>query len=213
MTFQPQCTSTTSAIVQILCVSRHPATPTDVYHLEANLDRRLDQSRALEVGLCPHRRRIYDECFDELVRQVTIECSERGILLSRVRHAYRQMMRAYREIYSSANAYAMRTLLLSERVKLQVNTRVDHLQFDVDHLKQQLMNAEDHLENVLRLQARTRSLTEYRYEPPTRSVPVELQQLRAANVSLKEELESVLVRKLNVHAFEKEKRSKTAERQ
>ena len=160
-----------------------------------------------------HRRRIYDDCFDELVRQVTIECGERGILMSRVRHVYRQMMRAYCEIYSSANAYAMRTLILSEQSKLKANSRVDYLQFDVDHLKQQLMNAEDHLENVLKLQARTRSLMEYRHESATGSVPVELQQLRAANVSLKEELESVLTRKLNVHVFEKDKRNRTTEHQ
>ncbi|CAF5117240.1 unnamed protein product, partial [Rotaria socialis] len=80
-------------------------------------------------GLCKHRRNIYDECFDELVRQITIECSERGILLSRVRHTYRRMMKDYSNSYLSANAYAMRTFLLSEKAKTKLNNQIDHLQY------------------------------------------------------------------------------------
>ncbi|CAF4280412.1 unnamed protein product, partial [Rotaria sp. Silwood2] len=128
----------------IICVSRHPATKIDVYNLEKNLDHRLKLSQALEVGLCNHRRKIYNECFDELVRQITIECSERGILLSRIRNTYRQMMNDYLNNYLSANAYAMRTLLLNEEIKIKLNNQIDHLEYDIEQIKKQLINAEDH---------------------------------------------------------------------
>jgi dynein light intermediate chain len=189
--------------LQISCVSRHPATKTDVYHLEKNLDHRLKLSKALEVGLCSHRRTIYNECFDELVRQITIECSERGILLSRIRHTYRQMMNEYSNNYISSNAYAMRTLLLNEQIKVKLNNQIDHLQYDIEQLKRQLINAEDHFENVLKLYSNLKSSIEYRYQSINTIVPLELQQLRTTNKLLKQELENVLLKKLNFYVPER----------
>ena len=125
--------------IQIICVSRHPATKIDVYNLEKNLNRRLKFAHALEVGLCNYRRSIYNECFDELIRQITIECSERGILLSRIRNTYRQMMNDYLNNYLSANAYAMRTLLINEQIKLELNNQIEHLQYDIEEIKRKLI--------------------------------------------------------------------------
>ncbi|CAF1578155.1 unnamed protein product [Adineta ricciae] len=181
----------------IICVSRHPATKADVYSLEKHLNQRLKQSQAREIGLCNHRRRIYDECFDELIRQVTIECSERGILLSRVRNTYRQLMKSYLNNYLSANAYAMRTLLLSQQEKMKFTDKMDRLQYEIEQVKKQLMNAEDYHENVLKLYSRMKSTNEYRYRTRDTVIPLELQQLRTTHQSLKHELENVLLKKLN----------------
>ncbi|CAF1044021.1 unnamed protein product [Rotaria sp. Silwood1] len=187
----------------IICVSRHPATITDVYNLQKNLDRRLKLSQALEVGLCNHRRKIYNECFDELVRQITIECSERGILLSRIRNTYRQMMNDYLNNYLSANAYAMRTFLLNEEIKIKLNNQIDHLQYDIEQIKKELINAEDHFENILKLYSKFKSTNEYRYESINITIPFELQQLRTTNKLLKQELENVLCKKLNINPSER----------
>jgi dynein light intermediate chain len=63
------------------CVSSTPATRLDVMNLQEQLDTKLQQRQARETGICPVRRELYSQCFDEIIRQVTINCAERGILL------------------------------------------------------------------------------------------------------------------------------------
>ena len=41
------------------------------------------------------RRELYAQCFDELIRQTTITCIERGLLLLRVRDEARMTLHAY----------------------------------------------------------------------------------------------------------------------
>ena len=49
---------------------------------------RLQQRQARETGICPVRRELYSQTFDELIRQITIECAERGLLLLRCVSVY-----------------------------------------------------------------------------------------------------------------------------
>jgi dynein light intermediate chain len=130
-----------------------------------------------------------------LIRQITIECSERGILLSRIRHTYRQLMHNYLNNYLSANAYAMRTLLVNEEIKIKLNNQIDHLQSDIEQLKKELFNLEDHYENILKLYSRFQSIDSI--------IPFELQQLRTTNKFLKQELENVLVKKIKFESLGK----------
>ena len=66
-------------------VSSVPATRLDVVNLQEALDHKLQQRQARETGICPVREELYAQCFDELIREVTINCAERGLLLLRVR--------------------------------------------------------------------------------------------------------------------------------
>ena len=56
------------------------------------LDQQLQQRQARETGICPVREELYAQCFDELIRQVTINCAERWLLLLRVRDEMRMTM-------------------------------------------------------------------------------------------------------------------------
>ena len=76
-------------------VSSTPATRLDVINLQEQLDQRLLQRQARETGICPVREELYAQCFDELIRQVTINCAERGLLLLRVRDEIRMTIAAY----------------------------------------------------------------------------------------------------------------------
>ena len=105
-------------------------------------------------------------------------------------------------IYLSTNAYAMRTLLLNEQVKVKLQNRIDHLQFDIEQRRKQLVNAEDHLENVLKLYSRLKLAVEHRYQSVQPVVPIELQQLRTTNKLLKQDLEEILTKKLDPRIFE-----------
>ena len=52
---------------------------------QEQLDQKLQQRQARETGICQVRRELYAQCFDELIRQCTINCTERGLLMLRVR--------------------------------------------------------------------------------------------------------------------------------
>lgn len=48
---------------------------------------------------------------DELIREVTINCAEQGLLLLRVRDEIRMTMAAYQTLYQSSIAFGMRKAL------------------------------------------------------------------------------------------------------
>ena len=88
-------------------VSSTPATRLDVINLQESLDHRLLQRQARETGIDPVREELYGQCFDELIRQVTINCAERGLLLLRVRDEIRMTIAAYQTLYESSIAFGM----------------------------------------------------------------------------------------------------------
>jgi dynein light intermediate chain len=59
----------------IQSVSATPATKADVLILQKELDKRLQLRQARETGICPVREELYAQCFDELIRQITINCA------------------------------------------------------------------------------------------------------------------------------------------
>ncbi|KAK4473361.1 hypothetical protein MN116_004520 [Schistosoma mekongi] len=106
-------------------VSSTPATRLDVVNLQEELDKRLQQRQARETGICPVRRELYNQVFDELIRQVTINCAERGLLLLRVRDEIRMTITAYQTLYESSVAFGMRKALLSEQGKSDMERTQD----------------------------------------------------------------------------------------
>lgn len=76
-------------------------------NLQEQLDHRLLQRQARETGIDPVREELYGQCFDELIRQVTINCAERGLLLLRVRDEIRMTIAAYQTLYESSIAFGM----------------------------------------------------------------------------------------------------------
>ncbi|XP_071039426.1 uncharacterized protein [Parasteatoda tepidariorum] len=104
----------------VQCVSRTPATRLDVINLAEKLDTRLIERNAREIGICPIRRELYDQCFDELIRQETLNCVERGLLFVRVRDELRMSLAAYEALYDSGVAFGIRKALLSERGKVDI---------------------------------------------------------------------------------------------
>ena len=57
-------------------VSGTPATSVDVENLTVNLDKRLAAKAARDPGICTIREELFSQCFDELIRQITInECT------------------------------------------------------------------------------------------------------------------------------------------
>lgn len=105
-------------------VSNTPATRLDVVKMQDDLDKRLQQRQARETGICPVRRELYSQIFDELIRQVTINSAERGLLLLRVRDEIRMTIAAYQTLYGSSVVFGTRKTMESEQGKSDVEREV-----------------------------------------------------------------------------------------
>jgi dynein light intermediate chain len=115
-------------------VSSTPATRSDVTTLQEHLDQKLQQRQARETGICPIREELYAQCFDELIRQVTINCAERGLLLLRVRDEIRMTIACYQTLYESSIAFGMRKALQSEQSKVEMQGKIKNLESEVRDL-------------------------------------------------------------------------------
>lgn len=80
-------------------VSHNPASRIDVARLREMLDQKLMERQARESGICPVREELFSQCFDEIIRQVTLNLPERGLLLLRVRDEIKMTIAAYQTLY------------------------------------------------------------------------------------------------------------------
>ena len=95
-------------------VSPEPASREKSRDLFKALDQKLKERRAKEKGICPVRQELYSQCFDEIIRQVTIDNTERGLLLLKVRDEIKMSIASYQILYESAILYGIRKQLQSE---------------------------------------------------------------------------------------------------
>ncbi|KAF8065543.1 IDA4 [Scenedesmus sp. PABB004] len=122
-------------------VSSTPATRLDVISLQERLDQQLQQRQARETGICPVREGLYAQCLDELIRQVTVNCAERGLLLLRVRDEMRMTIAAYQTLYESSIAFGMRKALLTEAGKGELEAQVVQMEGSIKDLERQARRA------------------------------------------------------------------------
>jgi len=113
-------------------VSADPATNLDVKRLGLNLDKRLLTAKAKETGICPFRRRLYAQAFDELIRQVTINCVERGLLMLRARDEINVTLDAFQTLYESATGYGLRKALNTKKDELEGQKREIDLEEQIE---------------------------------------------------------------------------------
>ncbi|XP_040021071.2 33 kDa inner dynein arm light chain, axonemal [Gasterosteus aculeatus] len=119
-------------------VSSAPFTRADIIQLEELLDRRLQQSQARGTGICPQRTALSFQCFDELIRQVTIECAERGALLLMVRDQIQMTFGVYQALNEGSMAFGTRKALQAELGKADEEKTISDLEEENRDLKKQL---------------------------------------------------------------------------
>ena len=64
------------------------------------------------------REELYSQCFDEIIRQVTLKCPERGLLLMRVRDEIKMTIAAYQTLYQSSDYFWNKKTITSWRRKI-----------------------------------------------------------------------------------------------
>ena len=138
-------------------VSSTPATRLDVINLQEQLAQRLLQRQARETGICPVREELYAQCFDELIRQVTINCAERGLLLLRVRDEIRMTIAAYQTLYESSIAFGMRKALQAEQGKADMEARIKQLEAEKKDLERQVQELKAKAEAIEKRESERRA--------------------------------------------------------
>ena len=127
-------------------VSCNPVTRAEVVNLYDNLKKHLELDGARINGVCPIREKLYDECFHELIRQITINCLERGILLMRIKSETAMTINTYKTLYESCISYGMRTFISAEKEK-NFNTRQIYiLEDECQNLEENIKELEKTLE-------------------------------------------------------------------
>lgn len=86
------------------------------------------ERQARESGICPVREELFSQCFDEIIRQVTLNLPERGLLLLRVRDEIMMTIAAYQTLYQSSVTFAMRKQLQAEHGKADLEKRISELE-------------------------------------------------------------------------------------
>lgn len=162
--------------------------------------------QARETGICPVRRELYTQCFDEIIRQVTINCAERGLLLLRVRDEMRMTIEAYQALYCSSVAFGnesaeqraclihlfllgMRKALQAEQGKSDLYQEVEILKSQKLELEQQITDLKQKAEQADRRAAETRLAEERKHTEEITFLKKTNQQLKVkANVSVRQGL-------------------------
>merc|ERR1719517_428476 len=124
----------------------------------------LQQRQARETGICPIREELYSQCFDELIRQVTIICAERGLLQLRVRDEIRMTICAYQSLYESSIAFGMRKALQAEQRRNQHGKRMKDLIAANRKLKEEVEELDSKIAQIEKQEAERRELEERKHK-------------------------------------------------
>lgn len=104
----------------------------DVVLLYLHLQHRCATESARPRGVvCPNRERLYGDTLQELTRQVTLLCPERGLLLDELARSMQQASETYDVLLDSASQYAVRKSterdlhqhLFAEKAELETEVR------------------------------------------------------------------------------------------
>lgn len=117
------------------CASATPASKADVIKLKNTLETLLHTQKARSEGICTIRSDLYSQCFDEVIRQVTIESNARGRLLTRIRNHYRTLIQSYKDLNETA-------LEFGANKEIQVTLGMDNLLKYNKDLKEKRRNLE-----------------------------------------------------------------------
>ena len=80
-------------------VSHKPSERDEVATLNKELDKRLTERQARDNGICPVREELFSQVLDEIIRQVSIDSAERGLLLHRVKDEMKMTIASYQTLY------------------------------------------------------------------------------------------------------------------
>ena len=129
-------------------VVNSPARISDIVNLQRRLDEELARNQIRETGICPMREKLYGECFDELIRQITINCSHKGIMLVRVRDEMRMSIDTYQKLYISSLAFGLRSAFDGYDKECYLKGEIERYENEIQGLEKEIADMEADLEGM-----------------------------------------------------------------
>ena len=177
---------------EIFLPSTVPSNQHDLIQLQERFHMMLYKEEALEIGLCPIRRRLYDDLFDELIRIIILHCAERGLLLARVKNECVHWMNTYEEIYSSGMAYGLRQYLHKNEEKQNEEELVRQLESDCQQLRGEIERESIRFETFSRLITNRQTHGDEDQTHEQRLLKNNVNILRSTNEILRRDLQNTL---------------------
>ncbi|XP_010220264.1 PREDICTED: axonemal dynein light intermediate polypeptide 1 [Tinamus guttatus] len=136
-------------------------------------------------GPIPLPHGLYTRCFNELIRETTINCAERGLLLLRVRDEIQMTLAAHQTLYESSVAFGMRKALQAEQGKSDMEKRIAELEEEKRELEKQVNEQKAKCEAIEKRENERRQIEEKKHTE-------EVQFLKRTNQQLKAQLEGII---------------------
>ena len=118
-------------------VSSQHSSRQDVVSLKEKLDEKLKERHAKDLGVCPVKEELFSESFDEIIRQITIKCPERGLILMKVRDEIKMTVGAYQTLYQNSVIFGSTKQMQSENGKAETLEKIARLEQDKIALENQ----------------------------------------------------------------------------
>lgn len=120
-----------------------------------------------------------------MIRQVTVLCAERGLLLLRVRDEMRVTINAYKTLYESSVAFGMRKALQAEQGKAEMIQKIKDLEKEKAHLQNTIKEWATKYENLEKKATDEKKQKQKEYED-------EIQYLKKTLLQYKNELDRLM---------------------
>mmetsp|Transcript_2750 Transcript_2750/g.3792 ORF Transcript_2750/g.3792 Transcript_2750/m.3792 type:complete len:234 (+) Transcript_2750:22-723(+) len=143
-------------------VSKEPASRLDVIALQEQLDKKLSERKARETGICPVREELYSQCLDELIRHVTLDGPERGLLLMRTRDEIRMTIDAYKTLFASSVTFGIKKQLRAEQGIPEFESQVSEMEAQKSQLELEVYELRSKLEIVEKREAERKTADDKR---------------------------------------------------
>ena len=114
------------------------------------LESQMKVRNAKEQGICSIREELISECLDELIRQITINCLQRGDLLNSIKDQINEVINYYQKLYESCMAFEMRKVLIDQKKKKKLLNKSENLQGEINNLEQVIRDKEQEFEDKIR---------------------------------------------------------------
>jgi len=126
------------------------------------LDKKLSERKARETGICPVREELYAQCLDELIRHVTLDGPERGLLLMRTRDEIRMTIDAFKTLFASSVTFGIKKQLRAEQGIPEFESQVSEMEAQKSQLELEVYELRSKLEIVEKREAERKTADDKR---------------------------------------------------
>lgn len=135
----------------------------DVILLQEALEKKCSEGGARPQGVCPVREAAYSDTLNELVRQIAVECPERGVLVALLRDEAAETNRTYARLFEGACQYGVRKELERD-LKRTMQTELARAAMEASILENRVAEVRAKLDGAERRLQERRAAEEKRHQ-------------------------------------------------